>query len=210
LKRKHKTCEYIEDKERKKILEIYKELCKLGGKSYYSSFEKDVLGKIPAVPEPVPGPAPDVTPEPTLKISSSSMFCSSYKEAVERWAATYAPKSDGIEYGCTIYHLKVLERDFYFTGETYKGFNTKNWHTVINGLGAGNLTGAGMKIVVNRFSPITKLNIIGFAHTHPVKSRNGTEPSEPDKLMKRIGFFVGQKVFPIAHYKDGRVSVDYF
>ncbi|MCL2083224.1 MAG: polymorphic toxin type 44 domain-containing protein [Oscillospiraceae bacterium] len=48
LKRKHKTCEYIEDKERKKTLEVYKELCKLGGKSYYSSFEKDVLGKIPA------------------------------------------------------------------------------------------------------------------------------------------------------------------
>jgi hypothetical protein len=51
--------------------------------------------------------------------------------------------------------------------------------------------------------------VIGFAHTHPLNPGHTTNPSGPDELMKDIGFFVGAKVFPIARYENGNVSINY-
>jgi RHS repeat-associated protein len=134
-------------------------------------------------------------------------FYSSYDSAVNAWASYYAPKSRDVEYGAMIYRFRVLFRTYYFMGETYQGFKTQNWYTVINGLGAGFLTSRGLIVAGLHYWPITNLQLIGFAHTHPL----GTSPmpSGPDIWMKRLGFFVGLWVFPIAWY-NRRVFVRYF
>lgn len=109
--------------------------------------------------------------------------------------------SKGVEYGAIIYKVRYLFWTYYFMGETYQGFKTTNWYTVINGLGAGFLTSRALRYIGNWFWPLTSLQMIGFAHTHPVGHSN--QLSGPDVWMKRIGFFVGARVFPIAVYGKG-------
>ena len=135
-------------------------------------------------------------------------FYSSYQAAVKAWAKKYAPLSKGVEYGAIIYKFRVLSITYYFIGETYKGFKTTNWYTVINGLGAGYLMGVARMNVVNILWPFTRLQIIGFVHTHPIGHNN--QPSDPDLMMKNIGWFVGAKIFPIAVYNGGSLSINYF
>ena len=89
----------------------------------------------------------------------------------------------------------------FFMGETYKGFKTQNWYTVINGLGAGYLTSAVARAIstvisISRSYTTFKLQIVGFAHTHPVNHSNS--PSGPDVWMKRLGWIVSLRIFPIA------------
>ena len=116
--------------------------------------------------------------------------------------------SNGVEYGAIIYRVRVLWFTWYFMGETYKGFKTEHWYTVINGLGAGFLTSIGTRWVGNRFWPIAGITIVGFAHTHPIGHSNF--PSDPDKLLKRVSWIVGLGIFPIASTNDGKTSIRYF
>jgi len=145
-----------------------------------------------------------------LPVGGFGSFYKNYKSAVSAWAKKYAPKSDGVEYGAIIYKIRVMWKSYYFMGETYKGFETQNWYTVINGLGAGYLVGRATKRAVNFFWPISSLTMIGFAHTHPLQPGHTNQPSGPDVWMKRGGFFANMRIFPIAIYRNKKVSINYF
>ena len=139
-------------------------------------------------------------------VASCGSFYDSYKVAVAIWSYKYAKMSNGVEYGAIIYKFRIGFRTRYFMGETYKGFKTTNWYTIINGLGVGYLRGrVRCKVSTKYFS---SLKMIGFAHTHPIGNTN--KPSGPDKIMKKIGFFVGLKKFPIAIYNGENTQIRYF
>ena len=88
-----------------------------------------------------------------------------------------------------------------FMGETYKGFKTTNWYTVINGLGAGLLTSNAYKALNKTIiGKVSKVQIVGFAHTHPIGYTN--KPSSPDLMLKQLGWIVNLRIFPIAVYKN--------
>jgi len=146
-----------------------------------------------------------------LPVGGPDYFYSSYNTSVSKWANKYAPISNGVEYGAIIYRVKALWFTWFFMGETYKGFKTQNWYTVINGLGAGYLTSAvarAISTVISRSYTTFKLQIVGFAHTHPVNHSNS--PSGPDVWMKRLGWIVSLRIFPIAVYKNKKISINYF
>ena len=92
-------------------------------------------------------------------------------------------------------------------GETYKGFKTTNWYTVINGLGEGFFTSIGKRFACSHFWPVVSLTIVGFAHTHPIKHKN--IPSGPDIWMKRLGWVVGLGIFPIAVFTNNTLSINH-
>ena len=158
------------------------------------------------------GNSPIMYNDPTgyklFPVGYSDYFYKDYKTSVSKWAAKYAPMGNDVEYGAIIYRFRVLFWKWYFMGETYKGFKTTNWYTVINGLGAGFLTSIGKRFAGNRFWPIAGLTIVGFAHTHPIGHSN--KPSGPDIWMKRLGWIVSLRIFPIAVYNNKKVSINYF
>ncbi len=135
-------------------------------------------------------------------------FYDTYNSAVAEWASQYAPMSNGVEYGAIIYEIGLGFGTYYFMGETYKGFQTKNWYTVVNGLIAGGSIGLVAEKVAAFWS--VDLKMMGFAHTHPVGSLNGNNPSGPDEKMKDIGAFFGYGLFPIAIYEGGTIKINYF
>jgi len=141
-------------------------------------------------------------------VARSGSFHRSYQAAVTAWANRWAPQSHGVEFGAIIYRFRIGWITRFFVGETYRGFRTQNWYTVINGLGAGLLTAVARQYVLRFFWPLASLQIIGFAHTHPVNSDN--LPSGPDVWLKRLGWIVSLRVFPIAVHRNGRTSVRYF
>ena len=143
-----------------------------------------------------------------LPVGGFGTLYKDYKSAVLAWAAIYAPISNGVEYGAIFYSFRALFWTYYFIGETYKGFKTTNWYTVVNGLGAGYFMGRGLEWAFSFYWPFASLQIIGFVHTHPLGHTN--KPSGPDKWLKGIGFFVGGKVFPIVVYNNSTISVNYF
>ena len=158
------------------------------------------------------GNSPIMYNDPTgyklFPVGYSDYFYKDYKTSVSKWAAKYAPMGNDVEYGAIIYRFRVLFWKWYFMGETYKGFKTTNWYTVINGLGAGFLTSIGKRFAGNHFWPIAGLTIVGFAHTHPIGHSN--KPSGPDIWMKRLGWIVSLRIFPIAVYNNKKVSINYF
>jgi len=150
----------------------------------------------------------DPSGEGVLPVGTPGYFFKDYKSSVLNWANKYAPMSNGVEYGAIIYRFRVLFFTWYFMGETYKGFKTQNWYTVINGLGAGFLVSVVARQAARAFCPIASLTIVGFAHTHPMGHSNS--PSGPDVWMKRLGWIVSLIIFPIAVYNNKKVSVAYF
>jgi hypothetical protein len=135
-------------------------------------------------------------------------FYNTHQSAVAEWASQYAPMSDDVEYGAMIYRTGLGFGTYYFMGETYKGFKTKNWYTVVNGL----IAGASVGVVAKKVAAFSSVNLemMGFAHTHPIGHTN--TPSGPDVTMKDIGAFLGYGLFPIAVYNrvTGTVSINYF
>ena len=141
-------------------------------------------------------------------VSSLGYLYKDYEKSVSEWAKKYAPLSDKVEFGAMIYRIRVVFWTWYFMGETYKGFRTPNWYTVINGLGFGYLSSMGLKYIGNIFWPIASLYLVGFAHTHPIGLDN--YPSGPDIWLKRLGWIAGIIILPIAVYKNGSINVRYF
>ena len=47
---------------------------------------------------------------------------------------------------------------------------------------------------------VSKVQIVGFAHTHPIGYTN--KPSSPDIMLKQLGWIVNLRIFPIAVYKN--------
>ena len=70
------------------------------------------------------------------------------------------------------------------------------------------LTSVGKRLAGNCFWPIGGLTIVGFAHTHPVGKTN--RPSGPDIWMKRLGWIVSLRIFPITVYNNKKDSINYF
>ena len=154
-------------------------------------------------------PANNTPPKTTLlPVGGFSTPSSNHTTVVTNWGNTYAPKSNEVEYGSIIYEASSLGITTYFMGETYQGYQTENWYTVINGLGAGLVTGSAISAASN-LTPVN-IRVAGFAHTHPIGHTNA--PSGPDIWMKRIGNIIGIKIFPIAVYDSvsGKVSINYY
>ena len=72
-----------------------------------------------------------------LPVGLPGYFYKNYKTSVSKWAEKYAPMSKDVEYGAIIYRFRVLFLIWYFIGETYKGFETYKWYTVIKRIKCG-------------------------------------------------------------------------
>jgi len=129
----------------------------------------------------------------------------SYESAVTEWANTFAPMSNGVEYGAIIYSVRVGGETRYFMGETYQGFSMEDWYTVVNGLGAGLLFSRAVIWLGELALPFADINVVGFAHTHPVDHWSGNDPSlgADDPWLLRLRFLIPTMTrFPIAVYSE--------
>ncbi len=137
----------------------------------------------------------------SLPVGKFGEFAGDYKETVARWAEKYARIGYQKEYGCVLYKVSGEGKTSYATGETYSGYKTKKWYTVLNGLLAGNEIGNlaidSLELAGTFLGHDIRLEKIGFLHTHPVG--RDYEPSDPwDLRMRKLGNFYRQKEFPIA------------